>query len=99
MRIGGLFSGIGGLELGLEAELGTTSWHVERDPWCCDVLRRHWPESITYQADIATVRAESLSGIDLLCGGFPCQDVSSAGRQAEALMGFPVGWTRGEEAA
>lgn len=78
--IGSLFSGIGGLELGLEwAGLGPVIWQVEKDPFCRAVLAKHWPEVPRYD-DVTTVR--SLPYADVVCGGFPCQDVSAAGRQA-----------------
>lgn len=81
MRIGELFAGIGGLSLGLEwAGVGELVWVVERDPDCQEWLRRTWPNAELFP-DVRRVGAHNLSPIDLLCGGFPCQDVSSAGRR------------------
>lgn len=82
MRIGSLFSGIGGLELGLEwAGVGHTVWQVERDPWARSILARHWPDVARYD-DVRTITAENVAPIEVLCGGFPCQDLSFAGKGA-----------------
>lgn len=76
--IGSLFSGIGGLELGLErAGLGTVIWQCEINPFRRQVLKRHWPGATQYH-DIQTLSRPSK--VDVLCGGFPCQDISDASR-------------------
>lgn len=79
MKIGSLFSGIGGLELGLErAGLGSVAWQVEIDPYRRAVLEKHWSNTLRFE-DVKTVGAHNLPAIDLICGGFPCKNVSSAG--------------------
>lgn len=82
MTIGSLFSGIGGLELGLEwAGLGPVIWQVEKDEKCRNCLAHHWPDAKRFE-DVCTVGKDELEPVDLICGGFPCQDISSAGNRA-----------------
>lgn len=77
MRIGSLFSGIGGLDLAVEAATGgQTVWQVESNEHCRQVLARHWPPVERFD-DVAT--ATGLPAVDVLCGGFPCGDTSTAG--------------------
>ena len=92
-RIGSLFSGIGGLELGLErAGLGRVVWHVERDAWCRGVLAKHWPDAERFD-DVCAVGSRNLAPVDVICGGFPCQDLSYAGKGA-GLVGERSGLWR-----
>lgn len=79
LTIGSLFSGIGGLELGLEwAGLGPVVFQCELDPYCRAVLAKHWPNVVRFE-DVT--RPRDWPHVDLVCGGFPCQDVSSAGKR------------------
>ena len=81
IKIGSLFSGIGGFELGLERAIpnSSTIWQVEQDKFCQKILNKHWPNAIIYD-DVCTVGQHNLEPVDMLCGGFPCQDISTAGK-------------------
>lgn len=81
-KCGSLFSGIGGFELGLERSIPNleTVWQVEQSKFCQKVLRKHWPNASIYD-DVRTVGKHNLEPVDIICGGFPCQDISAAGKQ------------------
>ena len=103
MRFGSLFSGIGGLDLGLERAGMECVWQVEVDDYATRVLERHWPHVPRWRdvwgfigdangGDVAPQQAGhqekrkpsrncSWHAVDLICGGFPCQPVSVAGRR------------------
>jgi DNA (cytosine-5)-methyltransferase 1 len=81
---GSLFSGIGGIDLGLDRAGMVCRWQVEIDPFCRRVLAKHWPDVPKF-GDIRELTGGELERVDLIAGGFPCQPHSLAGkRQASA---------------
>lgn len=85
LTVGSLFSGIGGLELGLERAGMQTKWQVELDDYATKILERHWP-TVTRYRDVRDVGGHNyyrrLQPVDVICGGFPCQDISLSGSGA-----------------
>ena len=86
LRVLDLFSGIGGFSLGLERTGGfETVAFCEIEPYPRAVLAKHWPKVPCYD-DVRTLTSDALRrdgiGVDVICGGFPCQDISSAGLRA-----------------
>jgi DNA (cytosine-5)-methyltransferase 1 len=82
MTFGSLFAGIGGIDLGLERAGMHCEWQVEIDDYARQVLAKHWP-SVRRWRDVRTFPPEPAKAwrCDLVCGGFPCQDISNAGRK------------------
>lgn len=83
MKVLDLFSGIGGFSLGLERAGFETVAFCEIDNKAQQVLKKHWPHVPVFE-DIKTLTKESLDEagirtIDVICGGFPCQDISLSG--------------------
>jgi DNA (cytosine-5)-methyltransferase 1 len=78
---GSLFSGIGGFDLGFQRAGIETAWQVEINSYCRRVLERHFPNAVRFE-DIRTVGSHNLPKVDILSGGFPCQDISNAGKRA-----------------
>ncbi len=102
LRIGSLFSGAGGLDLAVEHVTGgRTVWHCEADPDASKVLAAHWP-GVPNLGDITAVDwayVAEVAPVEVLCGGFPCQDVSAAGRRAGIASGTRSGlWLEFAEA-
>jgi len=101
VKVGSLFSGIGGIDLGLERAGMEVVWQCEIDPYRRRVLEKLWPNAVRYE-DVRSIGSDGfyhesyrlgngregqyvaprLDSVDLICGGFPCQDLSVAGRRA-----------------
>jgi len=80
MKVLDLFSGIGAFSLGLERTGGfKTTAFCEIEPFCRQILTKHWPTVRCFE-DVKTLRGSDVGPVDVICGGFPCQDISIAGR-------------------
>jgi DNA (cytosine-5)-methyltransferase 1 len=90
-----LFAGVGGFDLGFERAGHTCVGQVEIDKHCQAILKKHWPD-VPKHDDVTTAvewaKEIGLIGkVDIVCGGFPCQDVSVAGKRAGAGSGTRSG--------
>ena len=88
ITIGSCFSGIGGFELGLESAIpnSKTIWQIEQDEFCQQILKKHWPHAHIH-GDIKNATEQNLERPDLLVAGFPCQDISIAGKGEGIIKG------------
>ena len=80
LTVGSLFSGIGGLDLGLERAGMRVIWQSEIDPYACKVLGKHWPEVVNH-GNIKEINWDEIKRPDVICGGYPCQPFSTAGKR------------------
>ena len=80
LTVGSLFSGIGGFDLGLERAGMHVEWQVENNEFCRQVLKKHWPSTPCHY-DITQIDWRDIPRVDLICGGFPCQPFSVAGKR------------------
>jgi len=83
LTVGSLFSGIGGFDLGLERAGMKVIWQSEIDPFACKVLKKHWPD-VPNLGDITKVDWTNIERPDVICGGYPCQPFSTAGKRGGA---------------
>ena len=94
MKVLDLFAGIGGFTIGLEKAGFETVAFCEIEPYAQKVLKKNWPEVPIYD-DVRTITAERLVSdgirVDVITGGFPCQDISVAGNQAGIADGTRSG--------
>ena len=78
LSFGSLFAGIGGFDLGFERAGMVCKWQVEIDEYATKVLAKHWP-GVRRHDDVRTWPQPDTERVDVICGGFPCQDISYAG--------------------
>lgn len=83
LTFGSLFAGIGGFDLGLERAGMVCKWQVEIDEFCRRVLTKHWSDVPKF-GDIRDCGKHNLEAVDVICGGFPCQPFSAAGKRRGA---------------
>lgn len=91
LTIGSLFSGYGGLDLAVEHVFNAkTLWFSELNEPVARVFARHWPGAPNL-GDITTIDWSQIEPVDILIGGFPCQDVSTVGKRAGIAPGTRSG--------
>ena len=93
---GSLFAGIGGFELGAQWAFESAGiphkvlFQVEQNKFCQKILKKHWPDAQLFE-DVRAVGRHNLPDVDILMGGFPCQDISVAGHQKGIINGKKSG--------
>lgn len=90
MRFASFFAGIGGFDLGFQQAGMAPVFHCEIDPFCQQILKRHWPE-VPLHGDITTLKAADIPQADLWSAGWPCQDLSNANTERAGINGHRSG--------
>lgn len=90
LTFGSLFAGIGGFDLGFERAGLLGKWQVENEPFATRVLAKHW-SNVTRHGDVTTFPPAGEWYVDVICGGFPCQDISRLKQGAQGLKGVRSG--------
>lgn len=85
-RINSFFAGIGGFDVAFERQGFSTAFLCEINPFCNQILDRHWP-NVQKASDINNITVNEIPNSNVWCGGFPCQDISVA-RGASARLGL-----------
>ncbi len=81
MKVGSLFSGIGGIDLGFIQAGYEIAWAIEKDHAACETYRANFRDTLLMEHDVRKVNADSLPSVDVIAAGFPCQAFSIAGKQ------------------
>ena len=81
MKVGSLFAGIGGIDLGFKQAGFEIAWAIEKDHDACKTYRHNFPNTLLVEDDIRNINPESLEDVDILTAGFPCQPFSVMGYQ------------------
>lgn len=90
LTFGSLFAGIGGIDLGFERAGMVCKWQVEIDEYARRVLEKHWP-NVRRWDDVCTWPQPDTERVDVICGGFPCQDISSNNQYKQGITGTKSG--------
>lgn len=80
LKVGSLFSGVGGLDLGFERQGFSISWACDKEKTCRNILSKHFPNTKIYD-DVCSIDPTKVESVDVIVGGFPCQDLSVAGNR------------------
>ncbi len=88
MKFGSLFTGIGGFDLAFERAGMECAWQCEIDKHARNILKQHFTAEV--HEDVRTIGKHNLPAVDVICGGFPCQDLSIAGKR-QGLAGSRSG--------
>ncbi len=87
MKLGSMFSGIGGIELGLMRSglVSEVAWQIDTDEYCTQIIDKRFPNSLVLNKKVEDINTKYLPDVDIITAGFPCQPVSVAGNQKGIL--------------